>query len=93
MSAPADPVLLHLIFAGFMFAFAVKAPLWPLQRGIILSEPFTVAAMLSLAPILTYLFQAFDDRMHWSLASAVGCLVVTAFTVHGARIMHKGDAR
>jgi len=30
----ADPVLLHLIFAGFMFAFAVKAPLWPLHRWL-----------------------------------------------------------
>lgn len=78
---------------GVATVLGVVAPLWPLQRGIILSEPFTVAAMLSLAPILTYLFQAFDDRMQWSLASAAGCLVVTAFTVHGARLMHKGDAR
>ncbi|UQA95672.1 DMT family transporter [Streptomyces halobius] len=68
----------------------VIAPLWPLQRGIILSEPFTVAALLSLAPILTYLFQGFDDRMDWSVASAAGCAVVAVFTVYGTRMIHKG---
>lgn len=67
----------------------VIAPLWPLQRGIILSEPFTVAALLALAPVLTYLFQGFDDRMDWSVASATGCAVVTVFTVFGTRMIHK----
>ncbi|MEV7597695.1 DMT family transporter [Kitasatospora sp. NPDC089797] len=67
----------------------VIAPLWPLQRGIILSEPFTVAALLSLAPILTYLFQGFDDRMNWSAVSAAGCLVVAAFTVYSTRIISR----
>ena len=28
------PVAAHLIFAGFLFAFAVKAPLWPLHRWL-----------------------------------------------------------
>ncbi|GAA3084562.1 DMT family transporter [Streptosporangium carneum] len=68
----------------------VIAPLWPLQRGIILSEPFTVAALLSLAPILTYLFQGFDDRTEWSVASATGCVVVAVFTIYGTRMIHKG---
>ncbi|MFI1160763.1 EamA family transporter [Streptomyces sioyaensis] len=68
----------------------VIAPLWPLQRGIILSEPFTVAALLALAPILTYVFQGFDARMHWSVLSAVGCAVVAVFTVYGTRITQKG---
>jgi drug/metabolite transporter (DMT)-like permease len=69
----------------------VIAPLWPLQRGIILSEPFTIAAMLSLAPVLTYLFQGFDHRMQWSVESAAGCTVVAIFTIYGARMIHKGD--
>lgn len=69
----------------------VIAPLWPLQRGIILSEPFTVAALLALAPLLTYLFQGFDARMEWSALSAAGCVVVAVFTVHGTRITHKGN--
>ena len=29
-----DPAVAHLIFAGFLFAFAVKAPLWPLHRWL-----------------------------------------------------------
>lgn len=77
---------------GMMLAAAVMgtiAPLWPLQRGIILSEPFAVAVMLSLAPILTYFFQAFDDRLSWSAASAIGCVLIVVFTVQGSRINHQ----
>jgi drug/metabolite transporter (DMT)-like permease len=80
--------------AGFLAiatVLGVIAPLWPLQRGILLSEPFTVAALLSLAPILTYLFQVFDDRIHWSIASATGCAVVAIFMIYGTRMIHKGD--
>lgn len=29
-----NPAVLNLMFAGFMFAFAVKAPLWPLHRWL-----------------------------------------------------------
>lgn len=29
-----QPAVAHLIFAGFLFAFAVKAPLWPLHRWL-----------------------------------------------------------
>ena len=29
-----NPVVMHLIFGGFMFAFAIKAPLWPLHRWL-----------------------------------------------------------
>jgi NADH-quinone oxidoreductase subunit M len=29
-----DPVVMHLLFGGFLFAFAVKAPLWPLHRWL-----------------------------------------------------------
>ncbi|AFM16321.1 NADH dehydrogenase subunit M [Mycolicibacterium chubuense NBB4] len=29
-----NPVVMHLLFGGFMFAFAVKAPLWPLHRWL-----------------------------------------------------------
>jgi NADH-quinone oxidoreductase subunit M len=29
-----DPAVAHLIFGGFLFAFAVKAPLWPLHRWL-----------------------------------------------------------
>ncbi|MBX7450470.1 NADH-quinone oxidoreductase subunit M [Mycolicibacterium sp. 3033] len=29
-----SPVIMHLLFGGFMFAFAIKAPLWPLHRWL-----------------------------------------------------------
>lgn len=29
-----QPAVAHLIFAGFLFAFAIKAPLWPLHRWL-----------------------------------------------------------
>ena len=29
-----SPVVMNLLFGGFMFAFAVKAPLWPLHRWL-----------------------------------------------------------
>ena len=29
-----QPAMAHLIFGGFLFAFAVKAPLWPLHRWL-----------------------------------------------------------
>jgi drug/metabolite transporter (DMT)-like permease len=67
----------------------VIAPLWPLQRGILLSEPFTVAALLACSPIITFLFQGFDRRVHWSAASAAGCAVVAVFTIYGTRLIYR----
>lgn len=29
-----NPVVMHLLFGGFMIAFAIKAPLWPLHRWL-----------------------------------------------------------
>jgi NADH-quinone oxidoreductase subunit M len=29
-----NPLVMHLLFGGFMFAFAVKAPLWPFHRWL-----------------------------------------------------------
>lgn len=69
--------------------FGVIVPLWLLQRGILISEPFAVAALLSLAPILTYLFQGFDNRIAWSGVSLAGCIVVVVFTVLSIKVKHK----
>jgi len=63
--------------------FGVALPLWLLQRGILLSTPFVVSVLLSLGPVLTYLVQGFDDRIAWSIPSALGCLVVVLFTIYG----------
>jgi drug/metabolite transporter (DMT)-like permease len=70
----------------------VIAPLWPLQRGILLSEPATVAVLLACSPVITYLFQGFDSRLHWSGFSAAGCAIMVLFTVYGTRLMY-GSSR
>lgn len=80
-------------YVAIATVLGVIAPLWLLQRGILVSEPFTVAALLSLAPVLTYLFQGFDDRIGWSIASAGGCAVVAIFTVYSTRLKHGGPLR
>ncbi|MBV9160721.1 MAG: ATP-grasp domain-containing protein [Pseudonocardiales bacterium] len=89
LSVHSGPTVGMMLIATVM---GVIAPLWPLQRGIILSEPFTIAVMLSLAPILTYLFQGFDNRMHWSAVSAAGCAMVAVCTIYGTRIIHQREA-
>jgi len=70
----------HLAIA---MIFGVALPLWLLQRGILLSNPFTVSVLLALGPVLTYVVQGFDDRIAWSMPSALGCLVVVLFTIYG----------
>lgn len=69
-------------------AFGVILPIWLLQRGIIASQPFRVAALLATAPALTYLFQAFDARIEWSAASGIGCLLVSLFTLKAMAVRH-----
>ncbi|KEZ69927.1 hypothetical protein C1E_0205325, partial [Pseudomonas amygdali pv. tabaci str. ATCC 11528] len=71
----------------------VIIPLWLLQRGILLSEPFTVAALLAWAPLLTYVFQVFDARIQWSMTSALGCSVIALVTVFGTWMKFKGDRK
>lgn len=47
----ADPVVLNVLFLGFMFAFAIKAPLWPfhtwLPDAAVESTPATAVLMMS----------------------------------------------
>ena len=66
-----DPTLLKWLFAGFMFAFAVKAPLWPLHRWLpdaaVESTPATAVLMMAVMDkvgtfgMLRYCLQLFPD--------------------------------
>ncbi|WP_420094296.1 NADH-quinone oxidoreductase subunit M [Mycolicibacter longobardus] len=66
-----DPGVLKLLFAGFMFAFAVKAPLWPLHRWLpdaaVESTPATAVLMMAVMDkvgtfgMLRYCLQLFPD--------------------------------
>jgi NADH-quinone oxidoreductase subunit M len=66
-----DPALLNALFLGFMFAFAVKAPLWPFHRWLpdaaVESTPATAVLMMAIVDkvgtfgMLRYCLQLFPD--------------------------------
>ncbi|KUI24800.1 NADH:ubiquinone oxidoreductase subunit M [Mycobacterium sp. IS-1742] len=66
-----DPALLNLMFLGFMFAFAVKAPLWPLHRWLpdaaVEATPASAVLMMAVMDkvgtfgMLRYCLQLFPD--------------------------------
>ncbi|WP_419776547.1 NADH-quinone oxidoreductase subunit M [Mycolicibacterium neoaurum] len=66
-----DPALLNALFLGFMFAFAVKAPLWPFHRWLpdAAVESTSATAVLMMAVVdkvgtfgmLRYCLQLFPD--------------------------------
>ncbi len=73
----------ELLGIALVTVLGVVLPLWLLQRGILLSEPFIVAALLAWAPLLTYFFQVFDSRIEMSSISFLGCMVVVFFSLLG----------
>ncbi|MDH6242613.1 NADH-quinone oxidoreductase subunit M [Mycobacterium sp. OTB74] len=66
-----DPALGNALFAGFMFAFAVKAPLWPLHRWLpdaaVQATPATAVLMMAVVDkvgtfgMLRYCLQLFPS--------------------------------
>ena len=66
-----NPTVLHLIFLGFMFAFAVKAPLWPFHRWLpdaaVEATPASAVLMMAIMDkvgtfgMLRYCLQLFPD--------------------------------
>jgi NADH-quinone oxidoreductase subunit M len=69
--AGVDPTVFRFLFAGFMFAFAVKAPLWPLHRWLpdaaVESTPATAVLITAVMDkvgtfgMLRYCLQLFPD--------------------------------
>lgn len=67
----ADPVVLEALFLGFMFAFAVKAPLWPLHTWLpdaaVEATPASAVLMMAVMDkvgtfaMLRYCLQLFPD--------------------------------
>ncbi|MFZ2178933.1 MAG: NADH-quinone oxidoreductase subunit M [Rhodococcus sp. (in: high G+C Gram-positive bacteria)] len=78
----ADPALLNALFLGFMFAFAVKAPLWPfhswLPDSAVQATPATAVLMMAVVDkvgtfaMLRYCLQLFPDA-----SSTFAPLIVT----------------
>jgi NADH-quinone oxidoreductase subunit M len=70
-SLSVSPAVLNALFGGFMFAFAVKAPLWPLHRwlpdAVVESTPATAVLMMAVVDkvgtfgMLRYCLQLFPD--------------------------------
>jgi NADH-quinone oxidoreductase subunit M len=66
-----DPAVLNALFLGFMFAFAIKAPLWPFHRWLpdaaVESTPATAVLMMAVVDkvgtfgMLRYCLQLFPD--------------------------------
>jgi NADH-quinone oxidoreductase subunit M len=70
----ASPAVLNALFLGFMFAFAVKAPLWPFHRWLpdaaVEATPATAVLMMAVVDkvgtfgMLRYCLQLFPDASH-----------------------------
>ncbi len=66
-----NPMVMHLLFGGFMFAFAVKAPLWPLHRWLpdsaVEATPASAVLMMAIMDkvgtfgMIRYCLQLFPD--------------------------------
>ncbi|MDZ4232925.1 MAG: NADH-quinone oxidoreductase subunit M, partial [Dietzia sp.] len=66
-----NPMVMHLLFGGFMFAFAVKAPLWPFHRWLpdsaVEATPASAVLMMAIMDkvgtfgMIRYCLQLFPD--------------------------------
>ncbi|MCV7223036.1 NADH-quinone oxidoreductase subunit M [Mycolicibacterium elephantis] len=66
-----DPAVMNLLFLGFMFAFAIKAPLWPFHRWLpdaaVQATPASAVLMMAVMDkvgtfgMLRYCLQLFPD--------------------------------
>jgi NADH-quinone oxidoreductase subunit M len=66
-----NPAVMHMLFLGFMFAFAVKAPLWPFHRWLpdaaVQATPASAVLMMAIMDkvgtfgMLRYCLQLFPD--------------------------------
>ena len=82
-----DPTVAHLLFGGFLLAFAIKAPLWPLHRWLpdaaVFATPASAVLMMAVMDkvgtfgMLRYNLPLFPD------SSAVFAPAIIALSVFG----------
>jgi NADH-quinone oxidoreductase subunit M len=70
-----NPAVMHLLFGGFMFAFAVKAPLWPFHRWLpdsaVEATPASAVLMMAIMDkvgtfgMIRYCLPLFPDSAHF----------------------------
>lgn len=71
------PYLLdNIIWILLVTVGGVLIPNYLLQKGIQYTNTFLVMMLLSFIPVLTFVFQLFDTRIHFSLATAAGVLLL-----------------
>lgn len=61
--------------------FGIGLPLFILQKGIERSEPITVAFIIALGPVFTYLFELFDRRLVFSPYTLAGVLIIVGLVL------------
>ncbi|WP_375779327.1 EamA family transporter [Bradyrhizobium sp. ma5] len=67
-------------------------PLLLIQEGVRRIEPVTVNMVLSIAPIITFLFQFFDSRIVPSSHTFVGNVLITALAVGNIYLQYRRSA-
>ncbi|WP_342710190.1 EamA family transporter [Bradyrhizobium sp. B124] len=70
----------------------IIVPLLLIQEGIRRIEPVTVNMVLSMAPIITFLFQFFDSRIVPSSHTFVGNVLITALAVGNIYLQYRRSA-
>ncbi|HEU4363130.1 MAG TPA: NADH-quinone oxidoreductase subunit M [Mycobacterium sp.] len=93
-STAVDPGVLKALFLGFMFAFAVKAPLWPFHRWLpdaaVESTPATAVLMMAVMDkvgtfgMLRYCLQLFPDAATYFRPAIVVLAVIGV--IYGAMV-------
>ncbi|MBF8742108.1 DMT family transporter [Pseudomonas guariconensis] len=77
---------------GLVTILGIIVPLWLLQRGIIMSSPFTVSVLLALGPLVTLTFQILDSRLTWSNMTVMGCGIIVISTINNFTIKKPAPA-
>ncbi len=78
--------------AAVIALIGVVGPNYLVQLGLGQTEPITVALLANLAPVLTYLLQLSDSRLHPSAVSLAGVLGITALVAAGVIARGRHDA-
>ncbi|WP_051556547.1 hypothetical protein [Alkalihalobacterium bogoriense] len=74
-------VFTDLIWIAVVTVFGVILPLYLLQLGIRVCEPFFVMISIAFIPVFTFFFQIFDTRVQWSTGTLIGILVLLTFAI------------
>ena len=66
----------NIIWILFVTLIGVLIPNYLLQKGIQYTNTFLVMMSLSFIPVFTFLFQLFDTRIHFSIITCIGVLLL-----------------